>query len=322
MNTLITAGAFFLLLLLNACGNSNDENTIEAQGTIEATNILVSSKVTGEILQILKDEGEQILQGDTVMIIDKEIYELRLAEATAVMEGAKAKYQLLKTGARKEDINQGEELLNQASINLELAKKDYDRMGNLYASKTITQKQYDNAKARYELAQAQLESAKENLKKLSNYARPEELKQAEANLNRAIANVNIIKKSIRDCYVISPLGGFIVKKFIEEGELTATMSSLFQVSDLSKIEMTIYISETELAKVKLNQTAKVTTDTYPDKKYSGHVSYISPEAEFTPKNIQTKEERTKLVFAVKIKIDNPQFELKDGMPADAVIKLK
>ena len=99
------------------------------------------------------------------------------------------------------------------------------------------------------------------------------------------------------------------------------MSSLFQVADLGSVELVIYVSETELGKVKLGQNAEIYIDTYPDKTYQGRVTYISPEAEFTPKNIQTQEERTKLVFSVKIKIDNPEFELKDGMPADAQINL-
>jgi HlyD family secretion protein len=99
------------------------------------------------------------------------------------------------------------------------------------------------------------------------------------------------------------------------------MSSLLKISDLLKVKLLIYVSEEELGKVKLGQKADVTTDSYNGKKYEGKVIYISPEAEFTPKNIQTKDERTKLVFAVKIEIPNPNFELKPGMPADAVVHL-
>jgi HlyD family secretion protein len=156
---------------------------------------------------------------------------------------------------------------------------------------------------------------------VKNLARPEELKQAGANLNRAIANVNLLQKSLNDCYVTSPSSGFMTKKFVEVGEIAGMMSSLFQVADLSSVDLVIYVPETELGKVQLGQKAEITVDTYPDKSFNGKVTYISPQAEFTPKNIQTQEERTKLVFAVKIKIDNPDFELKDGMPADAVIKI-
>ncbi len=307
-------------LVIFGCGNGTDENTIEAQGNIEATNIIVSSRVNGEVLKIIKDEGEKINAGDTVLIIDPEVYKLRLAEATAGMEQAKAQYELVKEGARKEDIKQSEDALKQAQINLDLTKKNKERMTNLYNSKSITQKKYDESVAAYEIALAKFNTAEQHYRKLKNFARPEELKQVEANLNRAIANVELIKKNLSDCYVTSPSNGFIVKKFIEKGETAGVMSSLFQVADLEKVELFIYIPETKLGKVKLGDIAEITMDTYPGKIYEGRISFISPEAEFTPKNIQTKEERTKLVYKVKIKVDNPKFELKDGMPADVLIK--
>ncbi|RKY95052.1 MAG: hypothetical protein DRQ13_07560 [Ignavibacteriae bacterium] len=322
MKTLSTIISVFLLLMFNSCGNNADKTKIEAQGNIEAINIVISSKVNGEVIKIIKDEGEKVNEKDTVIIIDPEVYELRLSEATAILQQAEAQYNLLKKGARKEDLKQSEETLKQAQINLNLANKDKERMTNLYDSKSITEKQFEDAIARYEIALAKFNSAEQNYKKMKNFARPEELQQAEANLNRALASVNLIKKNLRDCCVTSPSNGFIVKKFVEKGESVGAMSSLFQVADLKTVELVIYIPETKLGMVKLGQIAEITTDTYPDKIYEGRISFISPEAEFTPKNIQTKEERTKLVFKVKIKVDNTQFELKDGMPADVVIRLQ
>jgi HlyD family secretion protein len=310
-----------LFQFITGCGNNRDGETIEASGNIEAINITVSAKVSGEILQILQDEGAQVFKGDTILIIDSETFELRLTEAIAAKEYAEAQYNLLKEGARDEDVRQAEENLTQAKINLDLAEKNKERMVNLYESKSITTKQYDDAIGNYQIVLARYNAANENLNKVKNLARPEELKQAEANLKRMDANVKLIQKSVNDCYVTSPVNGFIVKKFIEVGESVGMMSSLFQVSDLTVVELIIYVPETELAKVKLNQITDVQVDTYPDNTYEGKVIYISPEAEFTPKNIQTKEERTKLVFAVKIQIPNPDFELKSGMPADASINL-
>jgi HlyD family secretion protein len=322
MKTLSTIISVFLLLMFNGCGNNADKTTIEAQGNIKAINIVVSSKVNGEVINIIKDEGEKVNEKDTVIIIDPEVYELRLAEATAILQQAEAKYNLLKKGARKEDLKQSEESLKQAQINLNLANKDKERMTNLHASKSITEKQFEDAIASYEIALAKFNSAEQHNKKMKNFARPEELQQAEANLNRALASVNLIKKNLRDCYVTSPSNGFIVKKFVEKGESVAAMSSLFQVANLNTVELVIYIPETKLGMVKLGQIAEITTDTYSDEIYEGRISFISPEAEFTPKNIQTKEERTKLVFKVKIKVDNVRLELKDGMPADVVIRLQ
>jgi HlyD family secretion protein len=310
-----------LLVPLFVSCNGNNSGRIDASGNIEATNIVVSSQVAGKVIQILKDEGDMVNKSDTVIIIDPETYRLKLDEALASKEYALAQYKLLKVGARSEDIKQAEENLKQAQVAFDLAEKDKGRMDNLYSSQTITKKQHDDAVANYEITLAKLNSAKENLEKVKNLARPEELRQAEANLNRAIANVNLLQKNLNDCFVTSPSSGFITKKFVEYGETAGLMSSLFQVADLGSVELVIYVSETELGNVKLGQEAEIKVDTFPNKSFDGKVIYISPQAEFTPKNIQTQEERTRLVFAVKIKIDNPDFELKDGMPADASIIL-
>lgn len=140
-------------------------------------------------------------------------------------------------------------------------------------------------------------------------------------MKEAEANLGIIAKNIKDAKVLSPVDGFVIEKFVNYGEMVSPMSSLFEVSDLSTVKLIIYISETDLGRVKLGQRVSVTTDSYPGKTYPGEVSYISPEAEFTPKNIQTEDERTKLVYKVKVTMPNEMFELKDGMPADAVIQL-
>ena len=309
-----------LIISVSSCGN-NDDGKITGSGTIETTNIVISSQVTGTVKNILIDEGSKVNSGDTVLIIDPEIYEFQLEQAKAIKNAAEAQYKLIIEGARKEDRALAEEKLNQAKTNFELAKLNKERIENLYKSSSVSQQKYDEINAKYNLALAQFSSAKEQYSKIKTGARPEEIKQVKANLEKATANLDIIKKHIRDCYVTSPQNGFIVKKFVEIGETVPPFGSLFKVSDLSKVNLVIYVSERELGKVKLSQTVEVKTDTYPDKIYKGTVTYISPEAEFTPKSVQTKDERTKLVFAVKIEIPNDNSELKAGMPADAEIKL-
>ena len=309
----------FSIITIISCGKGSAGNRIEASGNIEATNITISSQVAGEVQAIYKDEGSFVKTGDTILVIDPINYKLKLDEAVSTLKSVQAQYSLLKNGARKEDINMSESAYKQAEINYLQAEKDKERFDNLYSSKSITRKQYEDALNKYEISLAQFNSAKENLKKLQNLARPEELNQAEANVNRVTANIEQLKKNLNDCYVTAPSNGFIVKKFVEKGEYTGLLANLARLTDLSVVELVIYVSETDLAKVKLGQDAEITGDTYPDKKYNGKVTYISPEAEFTPKSIQTKDERTKLVFAVKISIPNPGLELKPGMPADASI---
>ena len=310
-----------LSLLIFACSGNNRNSMIEESGTVEATESVISSQAAGKIINIVKDEGSQVAAGDTIVIIDHEALDIQLKQMIANREIAKAQLDLLIIGARREDIFQAEQALNQAEVNFDIAKSDKERMDNLIKVNTISQKQYEDATARFNITQAQLNAAKENFNKIKNIARPEEVIQARANYQKAEAAVESINKNIRDCYVLSPINGFIIKKFVELGESVSMLSSLFKVADLSKVKVTIYVSETDIGKVKLGQKAEIKVDSFPEKEFEGKVIFISPEAEFTPKNIQTKDERTKLVFAVKIEIPNSQQELKTGLPADVKIIL-
>jgi len=315
----------YLLLILSlfviGC-NSNSSNKIEASGTIESTNVIVSSKVRGEIKQKLFIEGDKIERGDTLYIIDTAELNIQLNKAEAGVQVADAQLRLMIKGARREDVLQAQALLTQAEVNLNKIKKDKKRFDKLYKLNTISENKYDDINAAYKVVLAKYKSAKENFSKISKITRPEELQQAEGRLKEANANLSLIKKHINDSYVTSPLSGFVVKKFFEAGEYVNPSSSLLEISDLSVVNLIIYVSETELGGVKLGEKADVTVDAYPNKSFNGKVIYISPEAEFTPKNIQTKDERTKLVFAVKIEILNPDFKLKAGMPADAELKVE
>ena len=315
---------FLCIILLSTvigCGSGDRGNKIEASGNVEATNVTVSAKVTGQVTKLLFNEGERVKQGDTLMTIDHDLLTFQLQQAEAGAEASKAQLALLIEGARKEDIKQAEDAVTQAKANFDLVSENMERNKRLFTAKSITQQQYDDVSAKYDIAKAQLNSAQENLKKLRNFARPDEIKQARANYNRQVAAVNLLKKNISDSYVTAPISGFIVKKFVEAGESVTPMSSLVMLSNLSYVDLVIYVSEKDLGKVKLGQEASVSVDSYKNKTYKGKVIYISPTAEFTPKNIQTQDERTKLVYAVKIHIHNPDFDLKDGMPADAVINL-
>lgn len=321
MKTSVLLQLIIFSLIIFSCSSNNEKQAIEATGNIETINVTVSSKVNGEVISILKDEGDKVKTGDTVLIIDPTIYQIKLREAEASLLAAEAQLELVKVGARKEDIQQAEQTLKQAEVNFQSAENDKMRYENLYQTKSISRKQYEDALTRYEIALAQFNSAKENLRKIQNISRPEELKQVKANYERIKANVDLIKKNLSDCYVTSPIAGIIVKKFVEKGETVNNLSSLFKVSNLYQVEILVYVNEQDLGKVKLGQLVEITVDAFPNKIFEGKVVYISPEAEFTPKNIQTKEERTKLVFAVKVKIDNTDLQLKAGIPADAKIKL-
>jgi HlyD family secretion protein len=316
-----TAIILTLMLLVSGCGNNKDANLIEASGTIESVDVTVSSKLSGQIKKITIKEGERVKAGDLLVELDHDLLDIQLRQAEARVEQADAQLKLLMSGARKEDIETAEQSLKQAQINLDLAKQDKERYTSLYETRTITKKQYDDAVARYDVALAQYNTAKENLGKVKTIVRPQEIESARANLKSLIASADLLKKNIEDSKVYAPTDGFVSKKFVEEGEIVSPQSSLMKISNLESVDLVIYLTEIELGKVKLGQSADIKIDAFKDKIYKGNIIYISPEAEFTPKNIQTQDERTKLVFAVKIRIPNPQFELKDGMPADASLTI-
>ena len=305
---------------ISACSNNDGNTLIEHSGTIEMTNIIISSQVPGIIKKIYVEEGTSIKAGDTLAIVDHEKFNLQLAQAYASMRVVDAQLKILRKGARKEDKKQAEEILKQTELHLMQATKNKERMEKLFDSQAVTEKQYDDAITGYDLAVSKQNTAKQNVNKIKS-ARPEEIEQAEANLVKAESSISLIQKNIDDCYLTSPIEGQVVGKYIEVGESVSFMSSMFKITNLSEAELIIYVTEKELALVKYDQNAEITIDAFNDKSFSGKVIFISPEAEFTPKNIQTKDERTKLVFAIKIKIDNSEHFLKPGMPADAKIKL-
>ncbi len=307
-------------IVIFSCGDNNNSR-LEYSGTIENTDLMVSSQLPGKIESLFFDEGDIVSKGDTLAIIEHEKLDLQLAQAEAQKRGILAQLKMLKSGARKEDRKLASESLIQAESAFKVAKSNKERMTKLFESESITPKQYDDAMLGYDVALSRYNSAKESVLK-STSARPEQIEQLMANLDQSEAAIGLIEKSINDCYITAAISGQIVNRFVEKSEIVSFLSSLFKIIDLTDSELTIYVNEVDLAYIQLKQDVSITIDAYTDKSFSGNISFISPEAEFTPKNIQTKDERTKLVFAVKVKIDNPDKILKPGMPADAVIELK
>ncbi len=211
----------------------------------------------------------------------------------------------------------------------------------------ISRSEYDRAKTAYERAMAAQNEAEEKLKLIKAGPREEEIARARAALKEAQEHYALLKKGPRDeiieqaqakveraraalemaqtnldyATLTAPLAGIILSKNMEPGEYVAPGTPVVTIGDLEHTWLRAYINETDLGRIKYGQKVKITTDTYPGKVYEGRVSFIASEAEFTPKNIQTKEERVKLVYRIKVDIPNPSLELKPGMPADAEILL-
>ena len=289
--------------LLDCSGG--DGASITASGTIEATEITLSAQAGGQVKRVVADEGEIVRIGDTLLVIDNTDWVYQLQQMRGGYEMAEAQFRLALKGAREEDVIQSE-------ANYKNAKDDVKRMEELFRSKSISEKQLDDARTRFTVSQQIWEKTKRG-------SRQEEIDAARARRDQTKAQMASLQKKVNDCVVTAQATGTITKRFVEQGELASTGMALYRVSDYSTMDITIYVSESNLPKVKLNQKAIVTIDAFQKKEYEGKVTFISSTAEFTPKNIQTKDERTKLVFSVKVKVPNPDGTLKAGIPADVVL---
>ncbi|MBP7460837.1 MAG: efflux RND transporter periplasmic adaptor subunit [Candidatus Delongbacteria bacterium] len=318
MKTIGLAGIAMIMLIM-ACTGNRSVDQISASGTIEATEVRVCSKVNGELIRVVRDEGSEVMPGDTIAVIDHSMFDIQMEQAQAVYRLAEAQYELVLKGARHEDLNLGGELLKQAEANLEIARKDFERIQALFDSQSVTSKMRDDAEARYKIVLSQYESARQSLQKLRNLARPEEIRSAKARLDQAAAAVSLIAKGIRDCHVVATQAGLISQRPFEVGELITLGAPIAVITHYNPLDLLIYVNAIELGYIKLGQAAEVSIDSYPNRIFPGRVVYIASEAEFTPKNVQTQDDRVKLVYKIKIKVENPEGFLKSGMLADAKI---
>jgi HlyD family secretion protein len=277
---LVIISALVLYFLLSAKGKRN-QGEISASGTVEITEVEVSSKLTGRIEKLLVDEGDSVLKDQVLIELEKKELDAQLKQAQAAYQASLAQ-------------------LAQSKSNSDNLKTNLDRVKELFKAGSATQQQLDDQQTKYRMANDQHSSASHLVDQ-----------------NKGV--IDLIKVNLDNSVIKSPINGLVLSKNTEIGEVVLPGSSLLTLGDLAHPWVKIYIKETDLGKVKLGQKAEVRIDTYPDKVFEGKVTYISGQAEFTPKNIQTKEERVKLVFGIKVSLDNPEQILKPGMPADVVL---
>jgi len=316
---LILASCF---MVLSGCGSNSNKSDVNATGTIEATESSVAAQVPGRIIKMNFEEGSLVKKGDTLAEIDHRTLQQQVNQAHATLTMARLQYDLLVKGARSEDLRVAEEGVKQAKANFDLAQLSLTRTQKLFNDHSVSQSQMDAAQTQFDVASAQLRSAQQTLEKMQHYARPEEIRSAAAQVEQAQAAFDYAAISLDHSYVISPIDGTVLEKLAEVGNYANIGTPIYTVADVRMMKMTVYVSEVDLARIRFGDSAKVVLDGMPDHPFDGKVIYISPTAEFTPKNVETKEDRIKLVFAVKIGILNKGNYLKAGLPADAIIYTK
>ncbi len=306
------------LAIAAGCRQGPADERIFVAGHVEATEVRLSTKVGGTLEQLPIAEGDRVERGTEVARIDTVDLELALSAARAELDQARAELRLRQAGSRREDVAEAEAHLAAARASLVAAERDLERFQGLLDSGSGTEKARDDAETRRDLAARELEAAGERLSKLRAGFRREEIDAAGARVAVAEARIAQIEQQIRDATIESPAAGTVTEKLVEPGELLAPGSALLVVTDLERPWLTAYVAERDLGKIRLGQEAEVVTD--DGQRRVGRLVHIDPEAEFTPRNVQTRDERVKLVYRVKIALDNRDGLFKPGMPAEATLQ--
>ena len=306
--------ACLLLLSSLACREETSDELV-VSGHVEATEVRVATKVAGRLESIAFDEGDAVSRGQELGQIDTVDLRLAVDRARAERAQVQAQLELLLAGAREEDIAQARARVAQAEADLAGAERELERMEGLLASGSGTSKSRDDALTRRDVSLAALAAAREALARLEAGSRPEEIEQARALVAVASASIAQLEQQLQDATIRSPTTGVVTEKLAEAGELLGVGSGVALVTDLDGAWLNVYVGEPYLGRVRIGQAVEVRTDDGQTRK--GEISFIASEAEFTPKNVQTQDERVKLVYRLKVKLFNEDHLFKPGMPAEA-----
>ena len=310
-----------LLYYLFAREREVEGNFIKVSGNIEAIEVDVGFKVSGRIVSRFFEEGDWVDKGKVLAKLDDEDFRNRLEVARATLSSNEARLNKLLAGSRPEEIRQAEAAMNQAKSDLENKEAHYERLKPLFERGVIPKDTLDSAEAAFKMAKAASQAALENYLLVKEGPRKEDIEDARAQVEQARASVKLNETQLSYTTLYSPISGVVLVRSGEVGEVVNPGTSILTMADIENVWLKAYIPETDLSRVKWGQEVIVTTDLRPKKEYRGRISFISSQAEFTPKQIQTEKERVTLVYRIKIDIINKDRELKPGMPADGRILL-
>ncbi|HTC35527.1 MAG TPA: HlyD family efflux transporter periplasmic adaptor subunit [Bryobacteraceae bacterium] len=360
-------------------------NTLSVSGNLELTQVDISFKVPGKLIQLNVDEGYFVKKGQVIARIDRDQVDSQRARDEASLHNSQSQYDQMETsvqwqrrslesdvalrtaelhasqarlaalvaGSRPQEIQESRAAMADAKAQHDQAQADWDRAQDLFKNDDISKQQYDQYRMRLDSTAAVLRQSDERLGLVVEGPRKEdidaaradvvraqaavesaqanrlELKRREqdvfahrADVSRARAQVAITDTQINDTFVTAPIDGVVLVKSAEVGEVLAAGTTVVTIGDIDHPWLRAYINETDLGRVKYGQPASLATDSFPGKSYPGRISFIASEAEFTPKQIQTNEERVKLVYRIKIDVDNRTHDLKSNMPVDAQIQIQ
>ena len=337
-----------------------EPETLSVSGTIEARQVEAAFNQGGLVEAVLVDEGDTVVQGQLLARLDSRRLTQSLAQAQAAAEAAEAQLPLLEVSldqaeqtskanlaqaeagvtAAEAGVGQAQAARKKAEVEAERRRKDWNRIKPLHdrgaasgqssdqtkaaldeaeSDLNLTQAAFDQARSKLALARAELALAR------AGALEPERIRQqivlARIQVKQAQAGVGILEQTIRETEIKAPSGGRVLSRNVEPGEFVSPGTGVVTLADVEHVWLRAYVPETHLGRLKVGQEVKVKVDSFPQEEFRGRLSFINDEAEFTPKAVQTKEERVKTVFRIKVDLENPELKLKPGMPADAWLSL-
>jgi len=319
----VVAIAVAAALLINYFSNDKDDGVISLSGNVEVTKVDTGFKISGRVVELLTDEGLRVQKGQKIAVLDSAELQGMVAQSRASVSEAAVKLAELRAGSRPQEIAYAQANLKSAEAEYVKARKDYERAERLFKKDAIAASQLDAARSAYDGRAGQVKAAKEQLSMYKEGPRKEVITAAEDRFQQAKAALGVIEERFSDTNLFASVTGVVLKKNVERGEVVQPGIPVFTIGEVDEPWIKVYVKEADVPLVKLGQKATITVDYAKGKKsYEGVVSYISDQAEFTPKTIQTQEERVKLVFGVKVRVKNENQDLKPGMPADVKIHIK
>jgi HlyD family secretion protein len=311
-----------LVLWFGVFRAGNDRDALIASGTVEATEARLGFQAAGRVLSVLVREGDEVREGDTLAMLDAAEVVARRDQATAQLRAARARLQEMERGFRTEEIAQARAARDAAAQRLADAERDLVRVRRLYEGGAVSREALDKAELAQDVAASQADQAREQLTLLERGPRVEQIEAQRAQVAQTEGALRAADATLANTIVLAPFDGVVTVRHHEPGETVTPGAAVLTMMNPDDRWVRIYVQENRVGAVALGGAATITSDTYPDREYAGAVSFIASEAEFTPKSVQTTEERVKLVFAVKVRITgDADRELKPGMPADVRLQL-
>jgi HlyD family secretion protein len=311
-----------VVLWLVVFRDSRDDGALLVSGTVEATEAQLGFSVPGRVEEISAREGDLVKTGAELARLDRSEAQARYDQARAQLEAARALLAELETGTRPEELAQARAARDAALERRDDASRDKERAQKLFDGGAISKEALDKAKTAFEVAENQYTQAEELVRQLETGPRKERIEAQRAAVAQSEASVKAAEAVLSFMVVAAPFDGLVSVRHREPGETVGAGAPILTLQNRDDRWVRVFVPEQRIGAVHHGSPAEITTDTYGDKTYSGVVAFIASEAEFTPKTVQTAEERVRLVYAVKVEITGDEsYDLKPGMPADVRLEI-